>query len=83
MPTTDLSIGRDPVVDFQCSGWTVEKREELSRAIRVIRGVTDVGGAGVSTLRVWYDSTTIDLSALTLLVNNIADNVLPGHNFSI
>lgn len=83
MPTTDLSIGREPVVDFECSGWALEKREELSRSIRAIRGVTAVGGAGVSTVRVRYDSTTIDVSALTIAVNKIADSVLPGHNFSM
>ena len=83
MPTTNLSIGREPVLDFDCSGWPVAKREELSQAIRAIRGVTAVGGAGVSTLRVRYDPTTIDPSALTVAVDEVADNVLPGHNFSM
>lgn len=83
MPTTDLSIGREPVIDFDCSGWAVEKREELSQAIRAIRGVTNVGGAGISTVRVRYDSTTIDASSLTVAVNKVADSVLPGHNFSM
>lgn len=83
MPTTDLSIGREPVLDFDCSGWSVEKREELSQAIRAIQGVTNVGGAGVSTVRVRYDPSIINPSALTLAVNRAADDILPGYNFSI
>lgn len=83
MPTTDLSIGRDPVLDFSCSGWPVEKREELSQAIRVLQGVTSVGGAGVSTVRVRYDPSITTPSALTLAVNRLADEILPGYNFSI
>jgi len=83
MPTTDLSVGREPVLDFDCSGWPVEKREELSQAVKVLKGVTSVGGAGVSTMRVRYDPSTIYPSALTLAVDRVADSVLPGHNFSI
>ena len=83
MPTTDLSIGREPVLDFECSGWSVEKREELSQAIRAIQGVTKIGGAGVSTVRVSYDPSIIIPSTLTLAVNRAADEILPGYNFSI
>lgn len=83
MPTTNLSIGRDPVLDFDCSGWPVEAREKLSRAIRLLTGVTDVGGAGISTVRVRYDPNVIIPSALTLAVDRLADEVMPGHNFSI
>lgn len=83
VPTTDLSIGREPVLDFECSGWPAAKLEELSQAVRAIRGVTSVGGAGVSTMRVRYDPSIIDPSALTLAVDRVADGVLPGHNFSI
>jgi hypothetical protein len=80
MPTTDLSIGREPVLDFDCSGWPVDKREELSRAIRAIQGVSNVGGAGVSTVRVRYDPSIINPSALTLAVARAADDILPGYN---
>lgn len=83
MPTTNLSIGLEPVLDFQCAGWPEEKREELSRAVRAIQGVTSVGGAGVSTVRVRYDPSIINPSALTLEVDRVADDILPGHNFSI
>jgi hypothetical protein len=83
MPTTNLSIGREPVLDFECSGWPQEKREELSQAVRAIQGVTSVGGAGVSTMRVRYDPSVINPSALTLSVNRVADEILPGHDFSI
>jgi len=83
MPTTNLSIGLEPILDFECSGWPMEKREELSQAARAIQGVTSVGGAGVSTVRVRYDPSITDSSALTLEVDRIADDILPGHNFSI
>lgn len=83
MPTTNLSIGLEPVLDFECSGWPVEKREELSQAVRAIQGVTSVGGAGVSTVRVRYDPSITDSSALTREVDRVADDILPGHNFSI
>lgn len=83
MPTTDLSIGREPVLDFECSGWSTEKREELSQAIRAIQGVTSVGGAGVSTVRVRYDPSIVTSASLTLAVDRAADHILPGHNFSI
>lgn len=83
MPTTDLSIGREPVLDFECSGWPVDKRNELTEAIRTIAGVTSVGGAGVSTVRVRYDLSIIDLPGLTLAVDRIADDIMPGHNFSM
>lgn len=83
MPTTNLSIGREPVLDFDCSGWPVDKRKELTEAVRLILGVTLVVGAGVSTTRVRYDPSMITPSALTLEVNRVADGILPGHNFSI
>lgn len=83
MPTTDLSIGREPVLDFECSGWPAGKRQELFQAVRAIRGVTNVSGAGVSTMRVRYDSSITNPSALTLAVDKSADDILPGHNFSI
>lgn len=83
MPTTDLSIGREPVLDFECSGWPTAKRDELFQAVRATKGVTSVGGAGVSTMRVRYDASIIDPSALTPAVDRVADRVLPGHNFSI
>lgn len=83
MPTQDLSIGHEPVLDFACAGWPDEKRQELSRAVRTIEGVTNVGGAGISTIRVRYDPSTINPSDLTLAVDRIADDILPGHNFSM
>jgi hypothetical protein len=61
----------------------MEKREELSQTVRTIHGVTGVGGAGVSTVRVRYDPSIIDPSTLTLEVDRAADDILPGHNFSI
>ncbi|MEZ2354656.1 ATP-dependent endonuclease [Caballeronia sp. RCC_10] len=78
MTTINLSIGHDPVLDFQCAGWTEQKREELSQAVREIRGVTSVKGAGVSTVRVQYDPSITDHSVLTLAVNQLADAMLPG-----
>ncbi|MBU8545106.1 MULTISPECIES: hypothetical protein [Roseomonadaceae] len=83
MPTTNLSIGREPVIDFDCSGWPLEKRERLTQAVRVIHGVTNVGNAGVSTMRVRYDPLVIVASALTLAVDQVADDILPGNNFSL
>lgn len=83
MPTTNLSIAPEPVLDFECAGWTPEKRQELFQAVQVIQGVTSVGGAGHSTMRVRYDPSITNPSALTLAVDRIADDVLPGHNFSI
>jgi hypothetical protein len=83
MPTTNLSIALDPVIDFECAGWPLEKREELFRAVQAIQGVARVGGAGISTMRVTYDPSNINPSALTLAVDQAADEVLPGHNFSI
>ncbi len=83
MPTTDLSIGREPVLDFECSGWPAAKRGELDQAVRSIDGVTSVGGAGVSTMRVRYDQSLISSSDLTLAVDRVADNIMPGHNFSM
>jgi hypothetical protein len=83
MPTTNLSIGLEPVLDFECSGWPQNKLDELSQAVRTIQGVTGVNGAGVSTMRVRYAPSRINPSALTLAVNRIADEILPGHNFSI
>lgn len=83
VPTAHLSIGREPVLDFECSGWPTAKREELSQAVRTIKGVASVGGAGVSTMRVRYDASIIDPSTLTLAVDRVADGVLPGNNFSI
>lgn len=83
MPTTDLSIGHEPVLDFDCSGWPVAKREKLSQAVSLIKGVTSVGGAGISMLRDRYDLAIIDPAAPTLAVDRVADGVLPGHNFWI
>jgi len=83
MPTTNLSIAPDPVLDFECSGWPPEKREELLRGVRAIQGVVSVGSAGISTMRVRYDPSSINPSALILAVDRVADVVLPGHNFSI
>jgi len=45
--------------------------------------VTSVGGAGVSTVRVRYDPSIADSSALTLELDRVADDILPVHNFSI
>lgn len=83
MPTTNLSIKPEPVLDFECAGWPPEKRQELFQAVQAIQGVTSVGGAGHSTMRVRYDPSSVDTSALTLAVDQIADHILPGHNFSI
>jgi len=82
MPTTNLSIKPEPVLDFACEGWPSEKRDELFQAVQAIQGVTSVGGAGHSTMRVRYDSSKTDPAALTLAVDQVADNILPGHNFS-
>jgi hypothetical protein len=83
MPTTDLSIGPDPFLDFQCAGWPAEKRLELSQAVRAIPGVASVGGAGISTVRVEYNPSIINPSQLVHEVARVADEILPGHNFSI
>lgn len=83
MPTTNLSIGLEPVLDFECSGWPQGKREELSQAVRTIQGVSSVGGAGITTVRVRYDPSIINSSDLILAVDQVADGILPGHNFSI
>lgn len=82
MPTTDLSIGRDPVVDFSCSGWPEAKRDELKNVVGSIPGVTRVSGAGISTIRIGYDDTSISTDNLILAVNRLADGILPGHNFT-
>lgn len=83
MPTTNLSIGSEPVVDFACSGWPLERRNELFRATTKIGGVTDVTGAGVSTMRVRYDPAIVTYSDLLVAVDRIADDLLPGHRFSL
>ena len=82
MPTTDLSIGHDPVVDFNCSGWTQHKRAELSQGIAKLTGVTNVVGAGISTVRVYYDPAAVEPTSLMAAVNELADAILPGHDFS-
>jgi hypothetical protein len=82
MPTTNLSISLEPVLDFECAGWPQEKRNELFEAVKAIQWVTSVGGAGRSTMRVRYDSSNTNLSDLTLAVDQVADRILPGHNFS-
>lgn len=82
MPTTNLSIKPEPVLDFECAGWPEEKRQELFQAVRLIQGVARVDGAGHSTMRVRYDISSIDPSALMLAVDQIADNMMPGYNFS-
>lgn len=83
MPTTNLSIAPEPVLDFECSGWPQEKRQQLFQVVQLIPGVTSVAGAGHSTMRVRYDPLSINPSALTLAVDQVADDVLPGNNFSI
>lgn len=82
MPKTNLSIAPEPVLDFECAGWPPEKRQELFQAVEVLQGVTSVGGAGHSTMRVRYDPASVDTPALTLAVDHVADKILPGHNFS-
>jgi len=82
MPTTNLSIGLEPVLDFDCSGWPQGKRDELFQAVRSIEGVISVSSAGISTMRVRYAPLIINPSALTVAVNRIADETLPGHGFS-
>ncbi len=83
MPTTNLSVGHEPVLDFECSGWPLAKRDDLFKAVKGIRGVIHVGGAGISTMRIRYDVSMTNPSDLTLAVNRAADVILPGHNFSI
>lgn len=83
MPTTDLSIKPEPVLDFECAGWPPEKRDELFQTVQAIQGVTSVEGAGHSTMRVRYDPSGINPSALTLAVDQVADEILPGYNFSV
>ncbi|MFC5549522.1 hypothetical protein [Massilia aerilata] len=82
MPTTNLTIAAEPVLDFECAGWPIEKRQDLFQAVQGIQGVTGVGGAGHSTMRVRYDPSSTSISALTLAVDQAADTILPGHNFS-
>ena len=82
MPTTNLSIASEPVLDFECAGWPTENRAELFEAAKKILGVTSVAGAGHSTMRVRFDSSITDPSTLTLAVDEVADTILPGHNFS-
>ena len=82
MPTTNLSIKLEPVLDFACQGWPQDKRDELFHAAQEIEGVTSVDSAGHSTMRIRYDSSNTDPAALTLAVDQLADTILPGHNFA-
>jgi hypothetical protein len=82
MSKTNLSIGENPVVDFDCSGWPQQKREELSQAVHDFAGVTSVTSAGISTVRVYYNPSAIQPEALIVAVDLKADEILPGYNFS-
>ncbi|UPL19895.1 ATP-dependent nuclease [Alcaligenes faecalis] len=80
MTTTNLSIGSEAVIDFDCSGWAEEKRKTFFTIVREIQGVTNVNGAGISTMRVRFNPSIIDHSALKQVVNQAADDILSQHH---
>ncbi len=83
MPTTDLSIAAPSFVEFGYNGWPAAKKDELEIAVRNISGVTAVNQAGArSSIHVHFESGLIGPDALILAVNQLADEIMPGHNFS-
>lgn len=83
MPTTNLSVSAPSFVEFQYNGWPDSKKDELETAVRTILGVTSVNQAGArSSIHVHFDVALIDTDALILAVDQVADKILPGHNFS-
>jgi hypothetical protein len=83
MPTTDLSIGQPSFVEFNYNGWPHEKKDDLEIAVRQIPGVVSVDQAGHrSSIRVHYNATHVGRDHLILTVNQVADQILPGYNFS-
>ncbi len=83
MPTTNLSVAPPSFVEFAYNGWPGSKKDELEVGVREIAGVTAVNQAGArSAIHVHFDPALIDQDALIVAVNEVADQILPGYDFS-
>lgn len=78
----NFSIGSDPMLDCALAGWPTVKREEFMASAQALDGVNSVGGAGKSHVRI-YHAVDADMTQLTSDLTELANQVLPGHNFQI
>lgn len=78
--TLDFSIGENPVLDCDCSGWPEASRQQFQQEAQALDGVTRTGGAGISTVRIYHDADA-DLDALRTALTDLANTILAGHDF--
>ena len=76
----NFSIDKEPVIDCAMEGWPDDKRREFQQESREVHGMTSVGGAGHSTTRVRYSSEA-DAAKIRSQLTELANKILPGHNF--
>lgn len=83
MPTTNLAIAAASFVQFDYNGWPAAKKDELELAVRQLPVVTSVIQAGGrSSIQVHFDPDRSNAQNLILAVNQVADRVLTGYNFT-
>ena len=82
MPTTNLSISSPSHFQIDFEGWSEEQKSALAEAIIGTSGVTKylLAGAGFSA-HVYYDPNVVEMSDLILMIDNVADEIMPGQNF--
>lgn len=78
--TLNFSIGKNPVLDCDCSGWPEASRQQFQKEARELGRVTRTGGAGISTVRIYHDADA-DLDALRTALTDLANTILPGNDF--
>ncbi len=76
----DFSIGKELVIDCDLAGWPENQRDDFMGRAANVAGVTRVGGAGHSTVRVRYDVPTQE-SKIRADLTALANQMMPGRNF--
>lgn len=77
----NFSIGENPVLDCDLSGWPEVERRKFQSDAAQIEGVVRSGGAGISTVRIWH-SSEVDRNVLSTKLTELANGTLPGYQFS-
>lgn len=83
MATTNFSIAQSDHVQFDWTGWPPEAKDSLRQAVGVLTGVTGFKAAGGNdSFNVSFDGAVIGRDDLIASVAELADQILPGNNWS-
>ncbi len=77
----DFSVGLDPVVDCDLSGWPSDKRLAFQSQARRIAGVEQVAVVDSGMVQVTHRADT-EIRHLTSALAELANRLLPGRCFS-